>query len=298
MPAAEHTIDEALIRALLRTQGATIPDAAGLPLRLLTTGWDNELWRLGDEYVVRLPRRAIAAPLVRHEHRWLPEVAARVEPTGVHVPVPLVCGEPGEGYPWPWTVAAWTDGDAALTVPRGIRSSWAVPLAHALRALHTPAPPDHPVNPFRGVPLAVRADRFAERLASLRARPDADGARLDAAADAWRDALAAEPWNRAPVWIHGDLHPGNLVAQGRTLRAIIDFGDITAGDPAYDLAIGWLAFDAEGRAAFVDELADVDAATWRRARGWAAAVTLILLDASDDNPAYLALGRECLAEFS
>lgn len=298
MPAAEHAIDEDLVRALLRAQASAIPGAADLPLRLAATGWDNELWRLGEEYVVRLPRRALAAPLVRHEHRWMPDIAARVMATGIRVPVPLVRGEPRADYPWPWTVAAWTEGDSGFTVPRGIRSSWAVPLAHALRALHTPAPPEHARNPFRGAPLAERADRFAERLARLRARADADAAGLDAAQEAWHDALAAQPWDRAPVWIHGDLHPGNLVAQGAELRAIIDFGDITAGDPAYDLAIGWLAFDAEGRAAFTAELAEVDAATWRRARGWAASVTLILLDASDDNPAYLALGRECLAEIS
>ena len=111
--------------------------------------------------------------------------------------------------------------------------------------------------------------------------------------------LAAPPWTGPPVWIHGDLHPGNLVARGSDLVAIIDFGDVTAGDPAYDLAVAWLAFDAAGRERFVAALRDrYDAATWTRAHGWAAAVTLMLLDHSDDNPEYAALGAEALGELA
>src|SRR5690606_34725290 len=99
--------------------------------------------------------------------------------------------------------------------------------------------------------------------------------------------------------IHGDLHPGNLIARSERLTGIIDFGDVTAGDPAYDLAVAWRAFDAEGRAAFIAATGDrYDGTTWTRAHGWAVAVTLILLGQSDDNPEYLELGRECLHELS
>jgi aminoglycoside phosphotransferase (APT) family kinase protein len=99
------------------------------------------------------------------------------------------------------------------------------------------------------------------------------------------------------VWIHGDLHPGNLVARGPELIAIIDFGDVTAGDPAYDLAVAWLTFDAAGRSAFVGAIGDrYDAATWTRARGCAAAFALVMLDQSDDNPEYATLGAEALRE--
>ena len=120
---------------------------------------------------------------------------------------------------------------------------------------------------------------------------------LSALASAWDDGLATGPWADAPVWIHGDLHPGNLIDAGGRLAGIIDFGDVTAGDPAYDLSVAWLAFDAPARGAFMDACGTrVDAATWTRARAWAGAVTLMLLAHSDDNPPYAALGQDAAAQ--
>ncbi len=119
----------------------------------------------------------------------------------------------------------------------------------------------------------------------------------DAAASVWASGLSVSPWTRQPVWIHGDLHPANLVAQGSRLVGIIDFGDVTAGDPAYDLAVAWLAFDAPARREFIAAFGDtVDDETWVRARAWAASVALMLLTHSDDEPAFAALGREALDE--
>lgn len=147
------------------------------------------------------------------------------------------------------------------------------------------------------MPLTARADTIGDRIASLRTRGDVDQEALAAAARAWDDAMAAPPWDGPPRWIHGDLHPGNLVARAGTLAGIIDFGDVTAGDPAYDLAIAWLAFDGTGRETFTGELGStVGSATWLRARGWAAAMAATLIESSGDNPDYLALGKECLAE--
>lgn len=294
-PAAEIVIGEDLVRALVTTQATSIPDAATLPLVHVAEGWDCSVWRLGPRLAVRLPRRALAAPLIRHEQVALGDIAARLESSGVGVPSPLVEGRPEHGYPWPWSIVPWFSGESGIGIPRRDRRGWAAPLARALLALHVIAPPAHPVNPVRGVPLAVRAQAVAGRFASLEGRaPESD---LATARRLWDAALVAPPWHGAPVWIHGDLHPGNLVAQGPTLIAIIDFGDVTAGDPAYDLAIAWLAFDAAGRTAFVRAMRGrYSRADWTRARGWAAAVTLMLLDQSDDDPEYAKLGADALAE--
>lgn len=295
-PAAEIRIDEALVRRLLELQAAEWADR---PLRLIAEGWDNVVWRLGDTHAVRLPRRALAAPLAANEQSALPAIAHRLAPTGVRVPAPIVAGRPDAGYPWAWSIVPWFDGTAGLDVPRAERGSWAVPLAAAVAALHVPAEPGYPVNPVRGVPLATRAAAVAERFERLRRRTDLDPALVRAAERAWDEASAAPPWSAPPMWIHGDLHPGNLVADGSRLVAIVDFGDVTAGDPAYDLGVAWVAFDDAGRSAFIEALDErYDAATWVRARGWAAAVTAMLLDASDDNPPYAALGREALEEFA
>jgi aminoglycoside phosphotransferase (APT) family kinase protein len=117
------------------------------------------------------------------------------------------------------------------------------------------------------------------------------------AAAIWRAGVRAPAWPWAPVWIHGDLHPGNLIAQGGSLTGIIDFGDVTAGDPAYDLAVAWLAFDREGRRIFCEEAGQAeDPHIWTRARAWAVAISLLLLTHSDDNPEYAALGSDALTE--
>lgn len=296
-PSAEFEIHEDLVRALVASQATRIPGAASLPLAHAADGWDCSVWRLGDDLAVRLPRRALAAPLILHEQEVLSEVAGRLAPTGVGVPAPVVHGRPGFGYPWSWSVVPWFHGQGGLGIPRADRTGWALPLAAALLALHVAAPPRFPVNPVRGVPLARRERAVAGRFVSLRGRvPDTTLTRLH---ELWNAALDAPAWSDEPLWIHGDLHPGNLVARGSELVAIIDFGDVTAGDPAYDLAVAWLAFDPVGRAAFRTAAGDrYDADTWTRAHGWAAAVTLMLLDQSDDNPAYLALGAEAVTELT
>jgi aminoglycoside phosphotransferase (APT) family kinase protein len=293
-PRAEVRIDEPVVRALLATLGDLVPDAGRLPLEHVAEGWDCSVWRLGDDRALRLPRRLAVADLLIGESRALAEVAPYVEATGIHVPAAVVVGEPTEDFPWPWMLVPFHPGTSGLEVPRDRRTSWAAPLAAALTALHRPAADEHPRNPFRGVPLADRASAVEERLDRL----------VDALAPhehralvgAWRDGLAAASWAGRPLWIHGDLHPGNVIARDTELVAIIDFVDITGGDPAYDLAAAWLVFDDTGRRVFVDASPHVDSDTWARARAWAAAMAATLLLASDDDPTYERLARETLSE--
>ncbi len=295
-PSAEFAIDADLVRRLWTSQ-ATGLEAAAPSISHAADGWDCSVWRVGATWAMRLPRRAIAAPLVLNEQRVLPLIAARLVASGIRVPAPVVDGAPEAGYPWPWSVVPWIDGSRGIDVPRSERSGWATSLATALAALHTPAPDLYPVNPFRGVPLAVRSDAVAERLTHLRAVGAVSDGEAAAAASIWAEGVAAQPWTDPPVWIHGDLHPANLIAEGSRLVGIIDFGDVTAGDPAYDLAIAWLAFDDFGRRRLIHATADrYDDQTWIRARAWAVAVTLMLLTHSDDEPDYAALGREAFAE--
>src|SRR5689334_7584851 len=103
MPAAELHIDTALVRALLRDQH---PDLAAGPLRPVGHGWDNVVFRLGDDLAVRVPRREARAVLIEHEQRWLPELAPHLP---LPVPVPIRIGRPALGYPWPWSVVGWMD---------------------------------------------------------------------------------------------------------------------------------------------------------------------------------------------
>jgi aminoglycoside phosphotransferase (APT) family kinase protein len=282
-PAAEVDIDEALVRELLRQQH---PDLSGLALEVVANGWDNVLLRLGTDLTVRLPRREVAAVLIEHEQRWLPEIATRVS---VAVPAPVRVGLPSELYRWHWTIAPWFDGELALSLPRERLVDSAPALASFLRELHTAAPEDAPINPVRGVPLAVRATAIRSRLASGQV---ADAEKL---AGLWQRAVDAPAWDGAPVWLHGDLHAANILLRDGALSAVIDFGDICSGDPATDLATAWLTFDTDGRDRFRSAL-DYDDATWLRAAGWAILLGTALVTNSADNPAMHGMGDRALRE--
>ena len=111
----------------------------------------------------------------------------------------------------------------------------------------------------------------------------------------WERVLSTPPWSGPPLWIHGDLHPGNLLVSDGRLSAVIDFGDLAAGDPATDLSVAWMLLPSSARQAFLtsarDEFNPLDDHTLMRARGWALALGLVFLANSRDNEAMTALGR-------
>lgn len=286
MPAAEVVVDEALVRGLLAEQH---PDLAGEPLVLVANGWDNVLFRLGDDLVARLPRRQLAVPLVEHEQRWLPELAPRLP---LPIPAPMRIGRPGGGYPWPWSICRWTPGRSALETPPADLGAAAEALGRFLAAVHAPAPADAPANPYRGVPLPDRTERTIAALDDLGGA--VDGPRLRAR---WDELLELPGWDRPPVWVHGDTHPGNLIVHDGELVAVVDWGDLTAGDPASDLVVAWMLLPAEHRPAFRRAVgADDDEALWARGRAWALAIGLSLLASSADNPAYATMAHRTLDE--
>ncbi|WP_052666189.1 phosphotransferase [Nitriliruptor alkaliphilus] len=281
-PVAEVVVDEALVRALLADQH---PDLVSQPLRPAASGWDNATYRLGDDAAVRLPRRGVAAELARNEQVTLPRIAPGLP---LPTPTPLRTGVPSDRFPWPWSVVPWFDGEAADLQPPA--DDEAAALGSFLRALHVPAPSTAPENRFRGVPLAERELGFDARIARLAA----DGWDVTPLTAAWRAARAAPVATDAPAWLHGDLHPRNLLVDGDRLAAVIDWGDVTSGDRATDLAAVWLLWDVAVHPVFADAYGDRDPALWARAAGWAALFTGIFLEVGDDDERFLAIGRRAL----
>ena len=110
---------------------------------------------------------------------------------------------------------------------------------------------------------------------------------------AWNRALAAPRWEDPPLWLHGDLHPANVLTHAGRLAAVIDFGDITAGDPATDLAIAWMLFDAPSRERFRAAVA-CDDATWVRAVGWATALAVAYIAGSPEGSPMVPIGLRTL----
>jgi aminoglycoside phosphotransferase (APT) family kinase protein len=284
MPTADLVVDEALVRRLLEEQD---PDLASLPLTDPVIGWDNVMYRLGTDLAVRLPRRLMSAPLIEREQRWLPELAPLVP---LPVPAPIRVGRPGAGYPWSWSVCKWLPGAPAAVRPPHDADEAAEALGAFLRALHFAAPADAPANQFRGVPLAARDDAMQTRVAQLSAELDAD-----AVLGLWSEVLAVPAWTGPSVWLHGDLHPANVLVHEGRISAVIDFGDITSGDPATDLSVAWMMFDPGQRVTLRDAAGDVDDDTWARARGWALALSVAILAGSADNQVMQGIARRTLA---
>jgi len=285
IPPAEVEVDARLVRRLLRNQHPALADRR---LRRIGTGWDNVVFRLGSDLTVRVPRRELGARAIETELRWLPQVA---ESLPLPVPTALLAGEPTAFYPWRWAVCTHVPGqacqDAAFSGRRGQRA--ADTLAGFLRALHVPAPAGAPTSPFRGVPLARRADSVASALHIV------PRGQRDLVARAWGQALEAESHTGVDLWVHGDLHGLNVLASRGRISGVIDFGDLCAGDPATDLASAWMLLDRPGRERMRAALCTDDAA-WARGRGWAAFFGLMFLAHSADSAVNASIGRRVLEE--
>src|SRR5262249_29288537 len=158
MPVAEVDVSVELVRRLLAEQH---PDLAGLAVGVLANGWDNVICTVGADLLARLPRRAQAAELVAHEQRWLPVLAPTLP---LPIPAPVRFGGPSGSFPWNWSVVPFLPGQIAAIASPDNLTSGAIALGEFLAALHVPAPPEAPVNPFRGGSLAERAQRVTDHL--------------------------------------------------------------------------------------------------------------------------------------
>ncbi len=269
MIGSEIEVSEDLVRDLLREQH---PDLADLPIREVVGGWGNQMWRLGDDLSIRMQRMDKSPDPQLKERRWLPLLASRLP---LAIPTPVRSGRPSERFPKMWTVMTWVEGTPLdhATIVHGDHA--ADRLAAFLEALHVKAPADAPgASDFGTHPKDSRGG-FEYFLGAV----DLDGSGFaeDDIRAVWDDAAATPEWPGPRVWVHGDLHPANVVIADGTLAGIVDFGALFAGDPAWDLAAAWLLLPEGGASRFFDSYARVDEATVRRARGLAAMKSLFLM---------------------
>ena len=257
----EVPIDLALVGRLLADQA---PELADRPLRAAPAqGTDNLMFTLGDDLVVRLPRKAAAVESLLVERTWLSRLAPGLP---LAVPLPVLDGEPSGGYPYPWAVCRWLPGTPVA--PGGLPSADVAVLVDFVAALHTVDPTGGPSIPpgRRAGPLAAYDGRFREALdAAAAVDPelvDADRARV-----VWQAGLDAGSWAPPGVWVHRDLYGGNLLSVGGRLTGVIDFGGLAVGDPAGDVMAAFHVLRPADRPVF-RSLLGVDDATWARARAW------------------------------
>jgi aminoglycoside phosphotransferase (APT) family kinase protein len=301
----EIPIDAELVRALV---GRAMPDYADAPVRrLASSGSTNALFRLGEEFLVRLPRQPGGSATISKEAKWLPVLGPSLP-----VPVPDVVAvfEPDRDYPERWSVVRWIDGvhpaviDPEASVdPR--REDLAKDLAAALQALKQAAVPTEAVGDphlqwYRGEPLATMDQVTRENIERCRSLENFDFD-LDAAERIWDQAMklpgAAD--RTTPRWYHGDLAAENLLVRDGSLAAVLDFGGLSVGDPTVDLVVAWEILDPPARELFRRHLG-VDDAAWLRGRAWALSITLMIwyywTAMPERRASRMAVGRNVLAD--
>lgn len=282
-PISEIEIDTALVFELLAEQ---YPDLSNLPIQFQNSGWDNVIFRLGDRLSIRLPRRQAAAKLIEHEQKWLPQIADRLT---IPVPIPYKLGKPTQNYPWRWSILPWLPGVTADCEQPN--PNQATLFASFLRSLHLSAPSNAPSNLVRGVPLERRAASLEKRIQRLENKTDLVTPKIK---NIWNKALNT-PIDVPAKWLHGDLHPGNILVENGVVVGIIDWGDITSGDIATDLASIWMLFERDARRQAIAEYANISDSTLQRAKGWAIYFGVTLLDVGlIDNPRQALIGERTL----
>lgn len=257
-PRRETAITAHLVRRLLDSQ---FPEASALTVGPSFEGRDSVVWRLGDQWAMRLPRHHRAAAKQETETSWLPRIGTAWP---FAAPVPVRLGEPSAEFPWAWTIVPWIDGVPAHIRP--LDRLGAAQLGAALRALHTPAPAEAPRHPRRSLALLQRSERVTTTIGAL-AAPSADSRwrlRCDAATRVFQQgATSPRP---GPAWTHLDLHPGNVLTDDGELAGIVDWGEAAAGDPAADLGQALVLVGQDGWDALMIGYGTIDARTFSRAR--------------------------------
>ena len=281
----EVDIDAGLVGRLVAAQ---FPQLAGLPVSAVRpAGTVNAIYRLGDHLCARLPRVQQYADDLADEWRWLPWLAPHLS---LRVPEPVGQGHPAGGYPFPWAIYRWIDGQPYADELVEDERQAAADLARFVAELRT-------IDPVAGAPRAGRRplrELDAATRAAIDSLPNVIG--RDAATAAWECALQAPAWHGTPVWIHTDLLRSNLLVAGGRLSAVIDFGAAGIGDPAADVIAAWSVFGRAGRETFRAALGVGDG-TWNRARGFALhQAVLIIPYYAETNPVFAAAAQRTVGE--
>jgi aminoglycoside phosphotransferase (APT) family kinase protein len=245
----EREVDAELARALVEEQ---FPQFKPARIAHLGEGWDNAVFAANEKWVFRFPRRQMAVPLIEAELKVLPALPK----LPMAVPRPELTGKPSERYPWPFVGYGFLPGrrvDRAELTPEQ-RAKSARPLGEFLKALHAAPATNAKPDSFDRLESKKMRQRIGERLRDLDVEPP--------------DFLAApvrEP--RGKVLVHGDLHARQLLVDDQgVVCAVIDWGDVHAGDPACDLCIAHTFLPPSARGEFRKAYGEIDEATWALAR--------------------------------
>lgn len=265
-------ITTALVKKMIETQ---FPEWSCFEVTpVAQSGHDNRTFHLGDKMAIRLPSGPAYVPQIEKEAKWLPFLAKHLS---LPISKPIAIGKPSEDYPFVWSVNHYLEGEPVSTAAISNQSCFAKELSSFLSELQridtTGAPVAGKHNFFRGASLEVYSSQVEEALKTHKNKLPAEKFRI-----LWEQAVSSK-WEQPPVWIHGDVAPGNLLVKNNHLCGVIDFGMMGIGDPACDYAMAWTFFNEKDRKFF---LRNLDQGTIDRARGWALWKALITYTDADN----------------
>jgi aminoglycoside phosphotransferase (APT) family kinase protein len=263
MHANQLTVSVEMARALIAEQ---FPEWRGLPIgSVAAQGTVNTIFRIGDRLAARFPLESGDAESVRRELMGEAKCARElVGRTRFPTPEPVALGEPGAGYPLPWSVQTWLPGVVATVEDPGESVAFAHDLAEFItdvRAIDTRG--RRWGGKGRGGELRSHDawmqtcfDRSEHLLEVPRLR------RL------WED-LRSLPRGAAPdVMTHRDLIPGNVLVSNGQLAGVLDVGSVGPADPALDLVSAWHLLETGPRQILRADLGGDDL-QWQRGKAWA-----------------------------
>ncbi|WP_199566313.1 aminoglycoside phosphotransferase family protein [Streptomyces corynorhini] len=289
MHADQLTVSPETVRALVDQQ---FPAWRSLPVRSVAAGGtDNAVFRVGDRFAARFPLVSVDVESKRRSLESEAEAARElVGRTRFAVPAPVALGEPGAGYPLPWSVQTWLPGTVAVDEDPGASSAFARDLADLigdLRAIDTRG------RVFAGTGRGgdLRSHdawmetcfRHSERL-------------LDVAAlrRIWATSRVLPRGAAEDVMAHGDLIPGNVLVSAGRLAGVLDVGGAGPADPSLDLVSAWHLLEAGPRRMLRAHLGSDDL-EWERGRAWAFVQAMGLVwYYVESNPGMSRMGRRSL----
>jgi aminoglycoside phosphotransferase (APT) family kinase protein len=281
----EFKIDHNLVYNLLKSQFVELSHLEIKPI--ISSGTDNALFRLGSEYIVRLPRISSATKNIDKEHEWLPKLIPHLN---IPISDPIFEGSPSKDYPWNWLILKWNEGINPEFEQKNEYEFLAKDLANFLNDLHNIKLDNGPIS-RRGVPLIELNKETIEAIEKLEDELDIPSVRK-----LWYQLVNIPKCKQDPVWIHGDLLPGNILIKNKRLSSVIDFSDMGMGDPAVDLIIAWSLLNSSARKIFKENLTNIDNDTWERGKGWALSIALIILPYyKDSNPILTSVAKRIIA---
>ncbi|MEM1037620.1 MAG: aminoglycoside phosphotransferase family protein [Pseudomonadota bacterium] len=265
------------LRSVLEQQASDYVDleiyeASGL------SGTDNDIYRLGTGYCLRIPKSQNSADQLKKEVAWLPVV----QKLPLAVPQPVILGQPTIEIAFDWAIYTWLDGQDLLRsglvsedtiakqLSQFLKSLWALNIEGGPRAGRQ--------NNYRGGDLCGRDTLTREAFRELSGEFSENSL-----SEIWSDACDAATVDISPRWVHGDIHAANMIVDKHRLIGLIDWGLMGVGDPAVDLMPAWSMLSYGARSEFKRDI-EVDEVTWRRGRGWAVSVSVIAYAYYKDRP--------------